>query len=238
VISGQEVEGLDFGNVCLGGVVVEPFDDSTGEQLTGLEVRLEEVSVPGILANEPSLPRETTDAPDFGELLPGTYRVTAFLPEGVFTTDPDAILVEGRFAVVQEVTVGECATTDLPIHLFTGSTPGKVTGGVKIDVPAGFATSGFEFMTRAGIPRGTLEYQDHATGLNLHTDWIEAIYVSGDTAWIWGKVDYEGALQRFRLRLVDAGEPGVEDHYELTVAPGYEAGEGETIAGGNVQIHS
>ena len=238
VISGQEVEGLDFGNVCLGGVDVEPVDDSTGEPLAGLEVRLEEVSVPGILDNEPSLPRETTGTPDFDELLPGEYRVTAFLPEGVFTTDPDAILVEGRFAVVKEVAVGECATTGLPLHLFTQSTRGKATGGVRIDIPGGFATSGFEFMTRAGSPRGTLEYQDHATGLDLHTAQIEAIYVSGEVAWIWGKVDYEGALQRFRLRLVDTGEPGRDDRYELTVAPGYEAGQGETIAGGNVQIHS
>ena len=238
VISGQEVEGLDFGNVCLGGVDVEPVDDSSGEPLTGVEVRLEEVSVPGILANEPSLPRTTTGAPSFGDLLPGAYRVTAFLPEGVFTADPDAVLVEGRFAIVKEVTVGECATTGLPLHLFTQSTPGKVTGGVKIDVPGGFATSGFEFMTRAGSPRGTLEYQDHATGLNLHTAQIEAIHVAGEVAWVWGKIELEGAPQRFRLRLLDAGEPGREDRYELTVAPGYEAGQGETIGSGNVQIHS
>jgi len=239
VISGEEVEGLDFGNVCLGGVAVEPLDDSTGEPFAGIEVRLEEVSVPGILANEPSPPRTIAEgAPSFGELLPGEYRVTAFLPEGVFTTDPDAILVEGRFAIVKQVTVGECATTELPIHLFTGSTPGKVTGGVRLDVPGGFATSGFEFMTRAGSPRGTLEYQDHAAGLNLHTAQIEAIHVSGEVAWIWGKVDYEGALQRFRLRLVDAGEPGREDHFELTVAPDYGAGQGGAIGHGNVQIHS
>ena len=47
VISGQVVEGADFGNVCLGGVDVGPTDDSTGNPLSGLEVRLEEVTVPG-----------------------------------------------------------------------------------------------------------------------------------------------------------------------------------------------
>ena len=145
--------------------------------------------------------------------------------------------MEGRFAIVKEVTVSECETTDLPLHLFTRSTPGKVTGGVKIALPNGFGTAGFEFMTKAGAPRGTLEYQDHATGLNLHTATIEAIYVSGNVAWIWGKVAFEGIQQRFRLRLVDAGEPGREDHFELTVAPGYEAGQGVPIIGGNVQIH-
>jgi hypothetical protein len=238
VTSGQVVSGADFGNVCLGGVAVEPIDDSTGEALAGMEVRLEEVSVPGILENDPSLPRSTTGTPDFGELLPGTYRVTAFLPEGVFTTDPDAVLVEGRFAIVKEVTVAECESTELPVHVFTQSTPGKVTGGIRIPVAEGFATAGFEFMTRDGAARGTLEYQDHATGLNLHTAAIEAVYVSGDVAWVWGKVPYEGAEQRFRLRLVDAGEPGREDHFELTVAPGYEAGQDGPIDDGNVQIHS
>lgn len=237
VISGQVAKGADFGNVCLGEVAVKPIDDSTGDPLTGLEVRLEEVSVPGILENEPALPRTTTGTPDFDELLPGAYRVVAFLPEGVFTTDPDAVLVEGRFAIVKEITVSECETTELPLHFFTQSTPGKVTGGIRIAVPDGFATAGFEFMTHRGNPRGTLEYQDHATGLNLHTKTIEAIHVDGNVAWIWGKVEIEGVLQRFRLRLVDAGEPGREDHFELTVAPGYEAGQGAPISGGNVQIH-
>lgn len=236
--SGQVVEKADFGNVCLGSLGVEPFDDSSGALLSGLEVRLEEVSVPGILENEPSLPRTATGAPTFGELLPGTYRVVAFLPEGVFTTDPAAVLVEGRFAIFKEVTVAECEEAKLPLHLFTQSTPGKVTGGVKIALPGGFGTSGFEFMTRAGAPRGTLQYQDHVNGLDLHTSAIEAIYVSGGVAWVWGRVNAGGVDERFRLRLVDAGEPGREDRYELTVASGYEAGFSETLEGGNVQIHT
>lgn len=174
---------------------------------------------------------------DFNELLPGTYRVVAFLPEGVFTTDP-VVLREGRFAIVEEVTASECETTGLPLHLFTQSTPGKVTGGVRLAVPGGFGTARFEFMTKGGVPRGALQYQDHATGLTLNTATIEAIDVSGNVAWVWGKVNFEGVQQRFRLRLVDAGEPGREDRFELTLAPGYEAGQGETISGGNVQIHS
>jgi hypothetical protein len=237
VLSGQAVSGADFGNVCLGGVEVEPIDDSTGEPAAGLEVRIEEVSVPGILENEPSLPLTASGAADFEGLLPGTYRVVAFLPEGVFTTDPDAVLVEGRFAIVKEVTVAECETTDLPVHTFTGSS-GKVTGGVRISVPGGFATAIFEFMVgRDGTPRGTLEYQDHATGLNLHTATIEAVQVAGDVAWIWGKAEVEGTPQRFELRLVDAGEPGTADRFELTLAPDYEAGHDAPIEGGNVQIH-
>lgn len=236
VTSGQVVEGVDFGNVCLGGVAVETVDGSTGEPFAGLEVSLEEVSVPGILENEPPLPRTASGTADFNELLPGTYRVVAFLPEGVFTTDP-VVLKAGRFAIVEEVTVSECETTALPLHLFTQSN-GKVTGGARIAVPGGFATGDLELMTRRGVPRGSFEYEDHATGLHLHTTAIEAIDVSGNVAWVWGRTNCKGAQHRFRLRLVDAGEPGRQDRFELTVAPGYEAGQGETISGGNVQIHS
>ena len=236
VISGQVVENADFGNVCLGGLSIEPLDDSTGEPVP-MEVRLEEISVPGILENEPGLPRTTTGTPTFGELLPGTYRVVAFLPDGVFTTDPDAVPVEGRFAIVKEVTVQECETTDLPLSLFSDSTPGKITGGAKIALPGGFATSGFEFMTKRGEPQGSLEYQDHVTGLNLHTSAIEAIHVEGDVAFVWGQVDVDGSAQRFRLRLVDTGEPGSADRFELTLVDGYQAGQAETLVGGNVQIH-
>jgi hypothetical protein len=236
VASGQMVEGVDFGNVCLGGVSVEPVDSSTGKPVAGLEVSLEEVSVPGVLENEPSLPRTATGAADFNELLPGTYRVVAFLPEGVFTTDP-VVLREGRFAIVKEVTVSECESTGLPLHLFSQSS-GKVTGGVRIAVPGGFAAASFEFMTRRGAPQGTLDYQDRPAGLNLHTTAIDAIDVTGNVASIWGRAGCKGAQRRFLLRLVDAGEPGREDRFELTLAPSYEAGQGKTISSGNVQLHS
>jgi hypothetical protein len=238
VTSGQIVNGADFGNVCLGGASVTAVDEST-EAPVPMEMRIEEVSVPGILENEPSLPRTTTGSEvAFGELLPGTYRITAFLPEGVFTTDPDAVPVEGRFAIVKEVTVPECKTVELSLSLFTHSTPGLVTGGAKIEVPdQKFATSGFRFDGRRGTPSGTLQYVDHGTGLNLHTSMIEGIDVSGEVAIIWGKVQVAGEQQRFRLRLVDAGEPGTEDRFELTLADGYGRGQGQTLIGGNVQIH-
>lgn len=238
VVSGQIVEGIEFGNVCLGDVSVAAVDDSTGEPVS-MEVRLEEVSVPGILSNEPGLPRTAPGTPtDFGDLLPGTYRVVAFLPEGVYTTDPDVTPVEGRFAIVKEISVEECETTSLLLHTITDSTPDAlVTGGVKIAVPEGFATGAFEFMTRKGEPRGTLQYWDHATGLNLHTSTIDLIHVDGEEALVWGHVSVGGSPQVFLLRLVDAGEPGTADRFELTLASGYEAGHGETLIGGNVQIH-
>jgi hypothetical protein len=241
VISGQVVDDADFGNVCLGSASVSPIDDDTGEPVP-MEVRLEEVSVPGILSNEPSLPRTKTGGETtFDELLPGEYRVVAFLPEGVFTTDPDVQPVEGRFAIVKEVTVPECEEVVVPLHLVLRSTPGKVTGGIKVERPDGFATGGFVFMTEPKEPqdpRGILQFNDHVPDeLVLHTNVIEAIVIEGDMAHVWGKVEFNGVLERFHLILEDAGEPGTADRFELTLANGYEAGQGETLIGGNVQIH-
>jgi len=243
VISGQVVDDIEFGNVCLGDLSVLPVDEDTGEPVP-MEVRLEEVSVPGILENEPPLPRTMTGTPTFGELLPGTYRVTAFLPEGFFTTDPDVTSVEGRFAIVKEIEVRECEEEELELDLFTKSTPGLVTGGVDIPLPDGYATSGFNFMAdSADEVRGTLQYNEHAKGpgakLNLHTRSIETlrIYREGEEAIVWGMVDVGGESQRFYLRLIDAGEPGTADRYELELADGYSVGMGETLIGGNIQIH-
>lgn len=241
VISGQVLENADFGNVCLGDVSVDPVDDSTGLPLAGVEVRIEEVDVPGILDNDPPLPRTTTGTPDFDELLPGTYRVIAFLPDDVYTTDDDVTLVDGRFAIVKQVTVEPCKPTDLPLHFFTQS-HGKVTGGVKIALDDGdSATSGFTFRTHRDGPRGTLQFNDHSTRppFKLHTSEIGGIDVddAGEVAHVWGDVDVDGASVRFHLRLVDAGEPGRDDRYELTLENGYSAGFGGTISGGNVQIH-
>jgi hypothetical protein len=42
---------------------------------------------------------------------------------------------------------------------------------------------------------------------------------------------------RFRLHLIDSDEPGNNDRFELLIANGYSAGSGQTLDGGNVQIH-
>jgi hypothetical protein len=237
VRSGDDRTGVEFGNVCLGSIGIG-VDDITGhESGLGLELRLDEVNVPGVLDNEPPLPRLGIDRDSFDGLLPGTYRLTAFLPDGVFSADPDARIVEGRWAIVKEVVVVNCTETRIDLEVFTSSV-GKVTGGVRLLVPGGFATSGFEFQAKDGSPTGMLEFQDHVEGLNLHTRIIEGILVdeSRTNAWIWGRLTLEGETVRFRLHLIDAGEPGTNDRFHLSM-PGYEAGLNVTLIKGNVQIH-
>jgi hypothetical protein len=238
VRSGGDITEIDFGNVCLGSVEVT-VEDVTGAQTgLGLEFRLEEIDVPGILTNDPALPLGGVDRTDFENLLPGKYRLIAFLPDGVFTADADATLVEGRWAIVKEIVVANCEQTDVDLEVFTASR-GKVTGGVRFPVPDGFATSGFQFQSRRdGTPTGMLEFQDHVEDLNLHTDRIEGIMVEDArrNAWIWGTLVLREETVRFRLHLVDDGEPGVDDRFHLAM-PGYEAGRNETLVKGNVQIH-
>ena len=231
-----ETATADFGNVCLGTAQVTIENETTGAPIGGVEVRIEEIAVPGVLSNEPALPRTTSGTPTFGDLLPGAYRIVVFLPARVYTTDPDLTVVDGRLAIVKQITVNECQTTVVPITLFPTSM-GKVTGGMKMAVPGGFATAGYVFMTRSGMPQGSLEYIDHVTGLNLHSEAIEQIHVRDNEAWIGGLVDIGGASYRFSLHLVDNGEPGTNDRFELLVENGYRAGYDQTIEGGNDQIH-
>jgi hypothetical protein len=244
VISGQVVDDIEFGNVCLGAASVEAVDEDTGEPVP-IEVRLEEVSVPGILKNAPPLPRTMNGMPNFDELLPGTYRVIAFLPEDYYTIDSDVRSVdEDRFAIVKEIEVHECETTKLELGLIKKSTPGKVTGGaIALRLPGGYATSGFVFeaVTEEDV-QGVLQYNEHRAGpkpeLNLHTDEIALLSIyAEDEAIVWGTVDVEGEPEDFYLRLIDAGEPGIADRYELELDGGYNAGKGETLLGGNIQIH-
>jgi len=55
-------------------------------------------------------------------------------------------------------------------------------------VPYGYATAGFEFMQKNHGPRGTLEYNDPASGLTIHTSDISAIYVAGTDAYVFDHV--------------------------------------------------
>jgi hypothetical protein len=238
VRSGLTTPEVDFGNVCLGSAAVTVRDQATGAVVEGLEVRIVEKNVPGVIRNDPQLPWTTHDG-SFPGLLPGTYTVIVFLADGVFSSDPDTQVVEGRWATVKTIVVEECETAALTVDVFRTSR-GKVTGGMRELVPGDYSTAGFEFMTYRGtMTRGTLQYNDHATGMNLHADEILALWVNDDQteATVWGVMDYEGEQLVFRLVLTDLGEPGTLDGFELDVLDAYRAGIGQQIHDGNVQIH-
>jgi hypothetical protein len=226
--SGETLGNIDFGNVCLGKIAVTVP--------AGVGIRIDEVNVGGFLSNDPLLPRTASGASTISGLLPGTYRVMLTLPDGTFSTDPDLTAIGAGFAIVKTVSVAECGTTVVAPQFVT-SQPGKITGGIRILVAGGFATGGFEFMQSGAGPRGTLEYNDHASGLRIHTSDITGISVSGTDAYIFGHVAVGTSTYSFRLHLFDAGEPGTSDRFEFVIANGYSAGLGEALDGGNVQLH-
>ena len=176
--------------------------------------------MPGILDNDPATPRHAIGTATIADLLQGTYRITMMLPDGVYTTDPDLTSIDGSFAIVKTITVAECTTTVIEPPIIE-SGPGKVTGGIRILVPGGFATAGFEFNQRSDAARGTLEFNDHASGLRVHTSDITAISVAGEHAHIFGNTIIDGVSYPFRLHLVDSDEPGRNDRFELLIANGY-----------------
>lgn len=49
--------------------------------------------------------------------------------------------------------------------------------------------------------------------------------------------DLHRATEDAGHHLVDSDEPGQNDRFELLIANGYSAGSGQTLDGGNVQIH-
>lgn len=231
VVSGQHLTDADFGNVCLGNV--------EAKVPAGVQVRLEEVNVPGILANSPALPRTATGESTLKDLLPGTYKITMLLPDDVFVTDPDLTAVDGHLAVVRTITVTNCATTEVILTPAPRSADGKVTGvGLKLPVAPKFVTSGFVFMQTGGVARGNLQVNDHAGKLVMHTADIQQVAVVSPTlAYVYGRVVLDGTTYSFRLELHDNGEPGRADVYDLRVGNGYAIGQGQTIGAGNIQIH-
>ena len=233
--SGDRVAAA-FGNVCQATIRVRLFDAVGSREHTGLELRVDEIDVPGVIENVPPLTRVGTNDGGVGYLLPGSYRLTLFLPDGVY--HPDATFVEGRLALVVErrLTACEDAVVDVEAPLNNG----KVTGGMRIDVAERFATAGFEFQARdeGREVHGTLQAIDHQRGLNLHTNEIVGVYVRNpQLAVVIGFVLFDGERRLFMLTLEDRGEPGVADRFSLRISTGYGIGADVVLEGGNVQIH-
>jgi hypothetical protein len=127
------------------------------------------------------------------------------------------------------------------------STPGcevKITNGGRITTAAGdMATFGGNARGLAnGSAQGEEEYQDHgpAQALSLHSSELAAVTCSedGTEAEIFGQGELDGAGSFFfRIRVREAGEPGVgADVYGILISNGYASGD-QTLEGGNVQIN-
>lgn len=123
----------------------------------------------------------------------------------------------------------------------SGEECGKVTGGGWIIGPSGEKAN----FSCAGGPNhwGHLNYIDHGTGLHVRS--------TGTTAYEADPSSSNGRIVRFDVmigdttgtavvRVVDNGEPGRNDVFEITLSNGYRAGGdlgGNRPGGGNIQLH-
>lgn len=119
---------------------------------------------------------------------------------------------------------------------------GKVTGGGWIvGTPSGAKAS---FGVSGGPDNwGSLNYIDHGTGMHVHSTAV--------TAYEDDPADADGRIIRYNVvvgsasltavvRVIDRGEPGTHDWFEITLSTGYHAaGElgGSQPGGGNIQLH-
>ena len=102
-------------------------------------------------------------------------------------------------------------------------------------MPGGFANFGFVAQAD-GSPSGQLEYQNHASNVNVHSVSIASLSISGNSATFSGTCTKNGAPCTFTVNVQDNGEPGHGvDQFSIVVDGG--PAEGGTITKGNIQIH-
>jgi hypothetical protein len=137
----------------------------------------------------------------------------------------------------------DCAPAEQPPP--AGSECGKVTGGGWIvSTPSGAkGTFGVSGGLQGDKFWGHLNYVDHGTGLHVRSTAVTAY--DNDPASANGRVIKYNVLigttaGTATVRVVDNGEPGAQDRFELTLSNSYTASGdlgGGRPGGGNIQLH-
>jgi hypothetical protein len=102
--------------------------------------------------------------------------------------------------------------------------------------PSGFGNFGFNAQT-SGSPRGQLEYQNQAKGLNVHGT-VTSICVFGNNAIFSGTCTENNTMScTFTVTVQDNGEPGNGvDRFTINVSGPVLDSQGGIIARGNIQV--
>ncbi len=109
------------------------------------------------------------------------------------------------------------------------------------------ATFGGNAKTDSGgkVVSGSQEYTDHRPNASVHVKSIEILAVTceGNRATIYGTARVEsgtaaylGGTFPFRISVMDSGEPGRTDTYDILVGNGYCSGEDWPLQGGNILV--
>ena len=112
-----------------------------------------------------------------------------------------------------------------------------MTGGGEInESPSGFGNFGFNVQTKGTGISGQLEYQNHASNVNVHSTSITSLCVTGNSATFSGTCTQNNTSCTFTVTIQDNGEPGDGvDVFRISVNGG--PSEGGVITKGNIQTH-
>lgn len=207
------------------------------------------VLIEGLKVNGKAIP--VTGAPNQRVDLP--HEVGGYLVINEITTaaagtgDGDIAVTAIRFHVchcidghIGKIYAGITTTGNPPPP--SGDGCGKVTGGGWISTASGAkGTFGVSGGIRRGAYWGHLTYQDHGTGMKVQSTAVTGFEETGPTSRVIRyAVTINGAPGTATVRVVDNGEPGRNDIFEITLSTGYTAGGslgGSRPGGGNIQVH-
>ncbi|MEA2074816.1 MAG: post-COAP-1 domain-containing protein [Euryarchaeota archaeon] len=165
---------------------------------------------------------------DIGDLAPGTPWTVSFDVRPTKGGDSVPINKVPSGVIYDSETAGEKAL--------------MTAGGCWIlspEDPAVKATFGFVVQQKEGEdPSGELEFQDHAIDLNLHSESIDTLTISGTTSTFSGTATVNGESGYwFEVYVEDNGKSG--DVFQITITgPEVDYYAGGELAGGNIVIHS
>ena len=155
------------------------------------------------------------------------------------TSTPNSITVNGLHGTMSGGIDVIVAQSEASITCGTRCPPPVgdfVTGGGWVTVNGAKGTFGFEAGEANSATVGELEFNDHGSGLRVHSSSITGYTIVDATArTITGNTTVNGAAATFTLTVTDNGEPGRNDTFDLKLSTGYEAS--GTLGGGNIQLH-
>jgi hypothetical protein len=137
--------------------------------------------------------------------------------------------------VIAADTFGNTSTQSVTFNVV--NTVGKVSIGGWIELVGKKGTCGFscEYVDGAPAPTGHLTYQDHDNGMTVQSINMVAMGIVGNHAWFYGTCTIEGEGGHwFRVDVIDNGEPGSADVFNISLDTGYV--QGGLLGGGNVQV--
>ena len=209
---------------CVTATVTDEFDNVT----PGITV---DFAVDPTTSRTPSSGTAVTDALGvatfcYTSALPGSDTITAFADTDLSTT------LNGT-----EPSATATKTWNLP----TSGAGCKVTYGGRIDTTDGDKAT-FGGNAKGAGPSGQEQFRVHGptVDMNVHSIDVQSVICSedGSSASIFGTATIDGAGSvDYRIDVTDLGEPGSSDTYQIQLSSGFDSGL-QTLAGGNVQIHT